>query len=291
MAISDIKDHGMDWGFYKRVGDGWRVKDISQGGDYQRVNSLEECQDPNVHLVKLGNNFGPNWIRHTDIPHKNWSFWDNPLIPHFVYPNLANPKGAKDWIRFVPGDILSTPQNVEQGHEQRINSLLTELAKQPTTWRDIVPTHSVVDRNSRKILLTPSSMNCYAYYYDDSRERWIEDTKNRLESMGYTVEVWDKPSRGLRVKGTQWRLYNRLLAGDIRATVSQHSASAIESLCAGVPVIATGPHPCGPLATHELDFFASGELTTCSRDELDAWIVQLLSHTRHKSEIFTGEWR
>ena len=289
--ISDVKNHGLDWGWHKRVGDGWRVKDVSQGGDYQRVNSLEECQDPSVHLVKLGNDFGPNWIRHTDIPHTNWHFWDNPLVPHFLYPNPANPKGAKDWIRWVPGDILSTVDNVESGHEDRINSLLTELAKKPMTWRDIITTHSVVDRNSRKILLTPSSQNCYAYYYDDTRENWIIQTTKRLESIGYTVEVWNKPARNLRVKSEPARLYNRLLQGDVRATVSQHSAAAIESLCAGVPVITTGPHPCGALATHELNFLASGELVTCSRDELDAWIVQLLSHVRHKSEIFSGEWR
>lgn len=289
--ISDIKNHGFDWGWFKRVGPGWRVKDVSQGGDYVRVNSLEECLDPNVHLVKLGNDFGANWIKHTDIPHSNWHFWDNPLVPHFLYPNPANPKGAKDWIRWVPGDILSTTHNVESGHESRINGLLTELAKTPMTWRDLIKTHSVVDRNSRKILLTPSSTNCYTYYYNESRESWIQTQTRRLESLGYTVEVWDKPSRGLRVKGEQWRLYTRLLAGDIRATVSQHSAAAIESLCAGVPVIATGPHPCGNLATHELNFFADGELELAHRDDLDAWIVQLLSHVRHKSEIFSGEWR
>lgn len=288
--ISDIKNHGFDWGWYRRVGPGWRVKHVKEGGDYVRVNSLEDCTDPDVHLIKLGNDFGPEWIKHTDIPHKNWHFWDNPLVPQFLYPNPANPKGAKDWIRFVPGDILSTPGNVESGHEDRINGLLSKLAGRPMTWRDVVPTRAVMDRNSRKILLTPSSTNCYIYYYQNTREEWIHRNTEHYTKLGYTVEVWDKPTRNLRVKNSNARLYHRLEQGDIRATVSQHSAAAIESLCAGVPVIATGAHPAGPFATNELDFLASGELVTCTRDQVDAWIVQLLSHVRHKSEIFSGVW-
>jgi hypothetical protein len=288
--ISDTKNHGMNWGWYKRVGPGWRIMDQSRGGDYQRVNSIDECQDPNVHLVKLGNDFGKGWIRHTDIPHSNWHFWDNPLVPQFLYPNAANPQGAKDWIRWVPGAILSHVENTEVGHEQRINALLSQLAGQAMTWRDIITTHGLMQNSSRKILLTPSSTNCYIYYYGDTRAEWIRRNTERFTQLGYTVEVWDKPTRQLRVKGTQWRLYDRLLKGDVRATVSQHSASAIESICAGVPVITTGPHPAGKLATNELNFFADGELVTASRSTVDEWIINLFSHLRHKSEIFSGAW-
>jgi hypothetical protein len=282
--------HGMKFGWYRRVGDGWRIKTVEQGGDYVRVNSIDECQDPTVHLVKFGNDFGKDWIDHNAIAHNNWHFWDNPLVPHFLYPNVANPSGKKDWIRWVPGDILSTQLNVESGHEHRINSLLTKYVGATTEWRDIVHTHTVVDRNSRRIMLTPSSLNCYPYYYDDTREAWIARNTKMYASLGYEVLIWNKGARRLRTKKESARLYSRLAQGDIRATVSQHSASAIESLCAGVPVIATGPHPCGVLATHELNFLADQTVVTPSRLELDAWIVQLLSHVRHKSEIFSGAW-
>lgn len=288
MILDDLGKaaHGLNFGWYQRIGTNPRIAITTHGGDYRRlVPGLKPRGD---HLVKFGNNWGSDWIDHKKIVHNNWHFWDNPEIPHFLYPGPHNPKGKKVWVRWCRNDIFSTPENTTVGHADRINYYLTEEAGQKFTWEELVQPKPVRAKNSKRILICPSSANCYTYYYGLDQKTWIKRCIKMVESRGYEAVVRYKPGRTARTEQEDLRLVNSL--DQFAATVSQHSASAVESIGAGTPAIVTGPHPAGPLATTR-EQFLSGEFNLPTDDQVYQWFELLLSNTRHKVELFTGIWQ
>ena len=277
--------HGMNWGWHQRVEDHWRVGVVSHGGAYAKLNNLNWVDGE--HCIKFGNDFGSNWIDHTDIPHRNWHFWDNPEIPHFLYPNPANPSGGKHWVRWCRGDIFSTAHNTEPGHSNRINQLLSEFAGVPLVWQEIVQPKTVKLRNSKRILLCPSSSNCYTYYYGETRSQWIDRWAGWCEAQGYEPVLRNKPARPVRNNDEDARLCNT--AENYFATISQHSVAAIESIIGGTPAVVTGPNPGGPLVTTPKQF-EQGNIVVPDMDAVMDWLELCLSNIRHKSELFSGAW-
>jgi hypothetical protein len=275
------------FGWWKQTGSSTRF-DPKQGIDYERISEFS-----NLPMLKYGNDFQDQyWLDHTQTPHNNWYFIDNPELPHLVYPNPANSLGHKSWCRVVPHAIL-TQESTYKDHSDRINTQLRDHSGGTiTSWQDIVQTRRVYRTNSRRVLLTPSSPNCYTYYYKTQRALWIEEVSALVRSLGYEPVVWNKPARRARTLHPDTRLYTRLLEGDVLCTVSQHSVAALETLTAGVPAVVTGPHPCGDMATPALEFFTDGWLRTPTDAEIDWWIgTAILANTRHKTELREGTWQ
>jgi hypothetical protein len=243
-------------------------------------------------MIKYGNDFDDNnWLDHTQAPHEDWYFIDNPELPHLLYPNPANPRAHKLWNRAVRGGILTSVRRVD--HSDRINHHLKHYSQgKITCWQELVMPRTVFRNNSRKVLLTPSSANCFKYYYNTTRTLWIEEISQHIRSIGLEPVVWPKLSRRARTERADLRLYNRLLQGDILCTVSQHSVSALESILAGVPCVVTGIHPCGDLATPAGEFFSTGELRTPNSADVEEWIATaILPNTWNKQELREGTWQ
>lgn len=270
-------DKGFGW--WQWVGPGYGYDGL-KGSNYRRIS---QTNDDNWY-IKYGNDFGPSWIDHTTV--KNFYFLDNAELPHLLYPSKINPRGQKEWVRMVPGAIL-TQQQSASGTE-RVNRLLSDFAGQQITWQDLVKPQPVRLRDVKRVLLCPSSPNCYEYYYNTTQSAWIKRMTELFASKGYTVDVRHKPTRDDR-RDTRKRLGAILQSTDYFATVSQHSVSAVESILAGTPAITTGPHPCGNLAT-PLEQFTSGEIRRPSLEQTEAWIDALLGNTYHKQEIRSGAW-
>ena len=73
--------------------------------------------------------------------------------------------------------------------------------------------------------------------------------------------------------------------------MNQHSASTIEALCSGVPVVSTGDHCGGDCVTTWNDFVAGADPTTPNEADFFAWMNVILSNIRHKTEIVDRDFR
>lgn len=285
--------HGLHWGWWQRRADAktWRIN----------LDNFEPCyciaETTGEHmLLKLGNEWAskpgdPFYAKPFQHPstlkHTNWRFWDNPEIPQLLWPHSANPMGSKDWIRFVPGEIL-TSKHTESGSE-RINKLLKEFSRgRITAWQEIAPVHSVSLTSSKTVLIVPSSEPNYPNYYGTTQREWLRDVIQQLLDLGYDYEIRTKPGRKNRSKGNQ--LTDQLRSGKYLCTVSQHSVAATETVMAGYPAVVTGPHPAGELATPWREF-TQGHFRTPHGYETVEWCDTLLGNCRHKREIFEGSWR
>ena len=276
-----------NWGWFEKLpNDSWSFVPQMNLQGWSKVRQFS--QNP---MIKFGNDFGKSWLDHTSIPHDHWWFYDNPEISHFTYPNPANPLGHKSFIRLTPSALFTTTEHSQQGGTGRINDILTDLAGQTMYWHDIVMPRTVFRNNSRKVLICPSSPNCHRYYYGEDRKDWVSRQQNLVNSLGLVSEVWNKPTRDSRTSTTDTRLYNRLLSGDILCTISQHSASAMETILAGVPAVVMGAHGTGELGTPILEFATDGTLRTPQTLEVELWVDCVLSNTRHKEEMKTDTWQ
>lgn len=277
--------HGMTWGWHQRCADHWRIGMTSHGGAFEKIHSLDQVNGEM--LVKFGNDFGAGWIAHTDIPHGNWYFWDNPEIPQLLNPNPVNPAGNKDFVRFTRGSLFSEHFNTLTDCG-RFSSMLEDLAP-GTTLENLVRPVPVRKKATNRVLLCPSSPNCYTYYYDSKQTDWLWRWSSHLEAAGFEPVVRRKPDRKIRVNKPEMRLYETLLLDDYYCTISQHSVAALESIMAGTPAVVTGPHPAGELATPKEEFVL-GHLRIPDQDQVWNWIRRVASNTYHKSELFSGAW-
>lgn len=292
MIWSSKEAHNLHWGY-------WIQKPDAQD---RRIHSdnYEPCwdisaTDGNRHVFQFGNIWASKpeqtfynkpFQHYTTIPHDNWHFWDNPELPQFLWPNPANPRGRKDWVRWVKGHILTPTQLPDDS--DRINSLLAEFSKgQLTDWRDLVKMRDVTWNNSKTVLIVPSSAPNYEHYYNTTQQAWINGVTKQLSKMGYTWEIRWKSSRSMRTKTGE--LHTQLKSTDYACTVSQHSVAALETVCAGVPAVVTGPHPAGELAT-PWEEFVQGEFRLPCQDDIEQWCAGVLHSIKHKRELFTGEW-
>lgn len=280
------KAHGMNWGLHQRVGDNWRIGMTSHGGCLERLNSIDETTGDMI--VKFGNDFGPKFIRPSLIPHSNWYFWDNPEIPQLLNPNPANPLGNKDFVRFPKGSLF-TEQFNSVPDSSRLEAVLHDLSLGTATLENIIRPVPVRMRKSRRVLICPSSPNCFTYYYGYERNSWLSIWLAWCKQHGYEAEIRGKPDRTARVKNPNVRLYEHLILGDYAFTISQHSVAAVESIMAGVPAVVTGPNPIGPLGTTQ-EQAESGDFVLPDSATVWDWIRRIASNTYHKRELFSGGW-
>lgn len=268
------------WGWYEWQGPGYSF-DPPNDTNFRKTTTIDNTK----WYIKFGNDFGDDWIDHKTV--KNFYFYDNPELPHLLYPNPANPKGAKDWIRLVPNEILTQPKS--GSGTERINRLLSEHSGTSMVWQDLVYPHDVLWSNSNRVLVCPSSANCYHYYYNDDVNIWIKKTCDDLRRLGYEPVVRTKPSRTLRRDKPLSRLGRELAQGDYLCTVSQHSVTALETILEGYPAVVTGVHGAGFLAT-PWEEFEQGEIRLPMTIEIESWMDTVLSNCRHKSEMKEGTW-
>lgn len=295
MKKKKIKKFLSDWGWYKQTGKDARIRNGRFGGTY------EWCADPQhttgeEHLVKFGNNFDSGWRDPWKMPHGNWHFWDNPELCHLLYPSSVNVKASKDWIRWVKNSILTKASEFTDGTD-RINWMLKQLNACVPTWQDLVreldPTafQPIKVRNKTALVIT-SSPNCHLYYYQESIGNWTNRIKEKLNKMGWEVNVVrHKSSRKVRTSSADARLYQQLQNKKPGIVVNQHSASTIEALCSGVPVISTGDHCGGPCITTWKQFINGADPTECNQADFFAWMNVILSNVRHKTEIVNHDFR
>jgi hypothetical protein len=238
------------------------------------------------HLIKFGNNFDPGWVHPDRVTHRNWHFWDNPEFSHLLYPNPANTAGLKTWIRLVPHSIMT--KHSDTPGEARVNEQLKrDSGGVLTTWRDIYAPRPVVSRGKHALIIA-SSPNCYRYYYNITRETWLDKIRTGLDKLGWTSEVRIKTGRGDRNGGNQ--LYRQLETGKYDLIVNQHSASTIESLLAGVPAVCDNLHCGGDLITTWQDFVAGADPVIPNTADVEEWMQVILGNCRHKTELKGKQW-
>jgi hypothetical protein len=305
--------HELRWGISTICDDRFQLRMLNLGG------SCERLQDQNLDLV---NNrpivvFGNVWC-HKDprdaarFHHPRtyaerkirWFYWDNPL-PHLLYKGPWNPSGHKNFIRLVENNTMRTPLTPRrQGQStDRINHQLAEITNNKVThWREIVGPRRPVLPRGKTVLLCPSGGVVFEKYYGMNKTNWIREVTEKCRQMGFEVELRDKPGRNERERADN-RLYQKLYQRDYLCTISNHSMTAIESLIAGVPAVASGVHSamggahnesgelCLPMAQSLQDFYDSkGALICPDESQVDYWVEQLLLDCYHKRDIYNGSW-
>jgi hypothetical protein len=277
---------------------GWYIQKL--GADNRiHFDNFDVCKDISKTdgsrmLIKFGNEFGhplkaPPFQHPNTCPHDNWYHWDNPELPQFLWPLGHNPSGAKDWVRWVKGGLLTQGSYSDDvpTHVKRINKLLRETSGQLIyTWQDIVQIQKPQHDLRKVALICPVTAPNFVHYYSTTQQDWINKVTKVLERQGYTWEVRHKPGRGARV-GNQ--LIDQLSGGKYGITVSQHSVAAMESAIAGIPPVVTGPHPTGMLGTPWTEF-EYGHVRPISKKDVENQCLRLLANIRHKKELFTGAW-
>lgn len=277
---------------------GWYIQKPNVTNSKIVFENFEPCDDISKTdgsrmLVKFGNEFGPKCNRPfqhpKNCPHDNWYHWDNPELPQFLWKFGHNPSGAKDWIRWIKGDMLTQGQQfADVDHEHRINYILNKLTSGLTKdWKTIIQIHACQVSRPKHALICPVTAPNFVHYYSTTQQDWIKKVSKGLERQGYTWEVRQKPGRAQRMNN---QLTDQLLTGQYGITVSQHSVAAMESAIAGIPPVVTGPHPTGMLGTPWSEF-GYGHIRPLYKNDVEDRCRLLLGSIRHKKEIFTGEWQ
>ena len=282
--------HGLHWGHWQHT----NTNPCIHRDNFEPVFDVTQTTGEHV-CIKFGNEwaskpkdpfYGKQFQHPKNYPHNNWYFWDNPEVPQFLWRNPANPRGTKDWVRFVKGSLFSVPELHTANGASRCNDLLKEFSNgRVTAWHEIAKIKPFDVTSQKRVLICPVSANNYTNYYNTTQAQWVNDITKQLDSLGYAYDIRYKPGRKERALGKQ--LTDKLATGTYCATVSQHSVAAVESIMAGVPAVVTGPHPAGNLATpwHE---FERGHLRTPELIEVVNWIEILLGNVRHKRELLEG---
>lgn len=284
------KWHGFTWGYYRHIpGESfrWRRDYWEPCWDTERTDDSEPLfQFGNVWACKNSTyEFWGKPFQHGDrIPHKNWYFIDNPEVPHLLWPSAQNPTGAKTWVRRVRGAYFTDP--VLSGTE-RVNSMLAKLSNRKIVdWSQLIKIQEPQRVAPMRVLICPVSNRCWPNYYYTTVEDWLTKVTAACEHLGYEWDIRIKPDRKSR---TDNQLVDQLNTRQYRATISQHSAAAVESLIAGVPAVTTGPNPCGTLSTPWEDF-VENDLKYPEKWETEYLIDGLLANCYHKSELDTETW-
>jgi len=294
-------DSGFRWGPFNILGDKpWKLKIQQMGGsvcypyDYNprhaKISHGPGDADLSKPIIMKGNHF-ENFTHARDLGLANWYYWDNCLVPQLMYPSEANPCGGKDWTRLVyrstaPAEITATEGELAQ-HLARVNEHIRRISTgaSRSLW-DVVPVKPVSVRGTR-ILVCLSAQLTIAKWYDAG----LADLRNRIESWahprGYTVEYRDKQDRKSR-QGTH-SLTHQLLTQDYRFVICTHSASALEVLATGTPVVALGAEAAHDLKTPWAKML-NDELTTPTEDDVRNQILRILPTVWHKQELLTGDW-
>ena len=297
----DTKEqHLLDWGLNRFTDDRMQIRHTSIGGSVERLQSQSVAHlKPTDRILQFGNPWvsktpSERRFNHPDvvIPRvRAYYFWDNPELPHLLYQDRWNPKGHKNWMRIVPGGILSGRCDVLTERVEAINEQIAYYSQGThKTWQSIVPKRRRVQVRGKRVLLILSSSGVYRHYDNLDKWRWAEHTQKILEGQGYTVEVRDKMGRARR-RQFQERLSDVLYDSDWAFSVSYQSAAVIESLLAGTPAVVYNRRDCGGWLTTPWQEMLEGTIRHNWRTlDVDLRVEQLLSNTFHKNEAYTGEW-
>ena len=294
-------DSGFKWGPFNIQGPRpWPLKIQQQGGAVYYPYPYHPRRDKVSHgpldadltqpIIMKGNHF-EQFTHARDLKDAEWYYWDNCLLPQLMYPSAANPHGDKDWTRLVyqstaPAEITATEGELDQ-HLARVNEHIHRISNgaKSTLW-DIVPVKPVRVRGTR-ILVCLSAQLTISKWYDES----LAELRNRIESWahprGYTVEYREKLPRNKR-QGTS-SLTHQLTEQDYRFAVCTHSASALEVLATGTPVVALGAEAAHTLNT-TWQQMQNDQLTTPTEDDVRSQILRILTTVWHKQELLTGDW-
>jgi hypothetical protein len=226
-----------------------------------------------------------------DLASAEWYYWDNCLVPQLMMPSAANPHGEKHWTRLVyrstAPEAITAPEGELAQHLLRVNEQIRRISNGSANsiW-DIIPVKPVRVKGTR-ILVCLSAQLTISKWYDES----LADLRARIESWaeprGYTVEYREKTARKHRV-GTE-SLEHQLLNNDYRFVICTHSASALEVLTTGTPVVALGAEAAHTLNTPWTKML-NDELTTPTADDIRSQITRMLTTVWHKQELLTGDW-
>ena len=297
----DTKEqHLLDWGLNRFVDDRMQIRHTSIGGSVERLPSQSVAHLKSTDKILQ---FGNPWVsktpsertfNHPDmvIPRvSKYFFWDNPELPHLLYQDAWNPKAHKNWMRIVPGGILSGRCEVRQDRTEAINDQIRFYSGGAyTSWQSIVPKRRPVQVRGKRVLVILSSSGVYRHYDNLDKWRWAEHTQKILEGQGYTVEIRDKMGRARR-RNYQARLSDLLYDTDWAFSVSYQSAAVMESLLAGTPAVTYNRRDCGAWLTTPWQEMLEGNIRHNWRTlDVDLRVEQLLSNTFHKEEAYTGEW-
>ena len=294
-------DSGFRWGPFNIQGPRpWRLQIEQLGGsvyypyDYHprraKISQGPRDADLTKPIIMKGNHFEA-FTHARDLANTEWYYWDNCLVPQLMMPSAANPHGEKHWTRLVyrstaPEAITATEAELEQ-HLLRVNEQIRRISNGAANsiW-DIIAVKPVRVRGTR-ILVCLSAQLTISKWYNES----LADLRNRIESWaeprGYTVEYREKTARKHRV-GTE-SLEHQLLNNDYRFVICTHSASALEVLATGTPVVALGAEAAHGLNT-PWSKMLNDELTTPTADDIQSQITRMLTTVWHKQELLTGDW-
>lgn len=294
-------DSGFRWGPFNIQGPRpWSLKIKQIGGsvyypyeyDARKAKKSHGPQDADLTqpIIMKGNHF-EQFTHARDLETAEWYYWDNCLIPQLMYASAANPYGDKAWTRLVykstaPEQITASDSELQQ-HLNRVNEHIHRIShsRSHSLW-DVVPVKPVRVRGTRILVCLSAQLTISKWYNAD-----LAELRNRIESWagprGYSVEYRDKIARKDRV-GTQ-TLTHQLLTNDYRFVVCTHSASALEVLATGTPVVALGAeaaHTCNTTWSKMLN----DELTTPTEDDVRSQIIRILPTVWHKQQLLTGDW-
>ena len=294
-------DSGFRWGPFEIHGEKpWPLRIQQLGGsvyypyDYHprrtKISHGPCDADLSKPIIMKGNHFDA-FTHARDLGLAEWYYWDNCLIPQLMYRNAANPHGDKDWTRLVyrstaPSEITATDSELAQ-HLSRVNETIRRISSgaKSSLW-DILDVKPVTVRGTR-ILVCLSAQLTISRWYNEN----LADLRHKIESWaqarGYTVEYREKLARNQRT-GTR-SLTHQLLNEDYRFVVCTHSASALEVLATGTPVVSLGAE-----AAHSLNTpwskMLNDELTLATEDDVRGQILRILTTVWHKQELLTGDW-
>lgn len=293
-------DSGWRWGPFELTGDRpWSLKADFLGGqvsypypDFIAKQSQHISQCTGTGAIICKGNHVQHFTHPGDYVDREWYYWDNCLLPQFMMPNPANPRGEKVWTRLVykspfPGRYRGTDDQLRD-REQKINDMLSEQAKTAMTWQDLcLP--SLKPRHTRPcVLLCLCSEQMPQLYYGVSLKEIQQAVDTVCQKRGWQLITRPKPSRKARL-GDQ----------SIGAWIDQyqpmtcigiHSAIGAECLALGVPYVSMGLHALDTLATtwHE---FQRGEFRQPQRRQVERRFLELLCVSRNKTqELLTGTW-
>lgn len=242
-------------------------------------------------IIHKGNHY-ERFTHPRDYPEGcEWYFWDNCLLPELMYRSPANPEGGKYWARVVPGSMMPGwvyAQDTDLDyHSRRVTDLVRfHAANKQIVWQDLAPVRTRQTQGHKVLLALPSPNNLH-YLSGGTIQTLINRVQAVCDRWGWSLVTRSKPSRRSRENGGSIR--EQLRQGDYRCVVTVNSASGIECLAEGVPVVALGLHSLGSLATTWQEF-ESNSLAPPVREFVELRQLQLLTMTWHKDELIDGTW-
>lgn len=183
-------------------------------------------------------------------------------------PGPGNPHGWKLWHRIVRNNLQ---------HD--------ELVARPDDRARTLPITPESRRTGSKIIVAaPDDKPCA--FYGISREQWVQDTVNKLKNLtDRPVIVRERVSS--RLHRVHVDPLDRVLRNDVHALVTFNSASAIESILAGVPAfVLCETHAANPVANRSLDIIENPWYP--DQDLIHKWINHLAYGQFHVKEMRDG---